>query len=67
MVKWNCLKPAENVVHIHGDADIVFPIKNIENCIVVPGGTHIMIVNRFRWFNEYLPEIIATGNLKKKI
>lgn len=66
MVTWDCAKPVENVVHIHGDQDIVFPIKNIENCIVVPGGTHIMIVNRFRWFNEYLPEIIATGKIEKE-
>jgi len=25
-----------------------------------------MIINRFRWFNENLPELISTGKLKKK-
>ena len=66
MVNWNCDKPDEKVIHIHGDEDEVFPIKNIENAIVVKGGTHIMIINRFKWFNENLPELILSGKLKKK-
>ncbi|MCM8570784.1 alpha/beta hydrolase [Gramella jeungdoensis] len=66
MVNWKCDKPDEKVIHIHGDKDEVFPIKNIRNAIIVKGGTHIMIINRFRWFNEYLPEIIITGKLKKR-
>jgi pimeloyl-ACP methyl ester carboxylesterase len=55
---WKQNKINESVIHIHGDADEVFPIKNIQNCIVVKGGTHIMIVNKFKWFNENLPKII---------
>lgn len=66
MVKWDCEKPDERVIHIHGDKDEVFPIKYIKDAIIVKGGTHIMIVNRFRWFNENLPEIISSGKLKKK-
>ncbi|MGA8854653.1 MAG: alpha/beta hydrolase [Christiangramia sp.] len=66
MVNWKCNQPDENVIHIHGDKDEVFPIKNIENAIVVRGGTHIMIINRFRWFNENLPEIITSGKINKK-
>ncbi|SDR86298.1 alpha/beta hydrolase [Gramella sp. MAR_2010_147] len=66
MVNWKCEKPDEKVIHIHGDRDEVFPIKNIEKAIVVKGGTHIMIINRFRWFNENLPELIITGKMKNK-
>jgi pimeloyl-ACP methyl ester carboxylesterase len=58
MVCWEQHKPIKNLIHIHGDQDRVFPIKNIENCITVQGGTHIMIINRFRWFNEHLPKLI---------
>ena len=36
----------ENVTHIHGDKDIVFPISNIKNCIPVEGGTHIMVMQK---------------------
>ncbi len=66
MVNWKRDKPDERVIHIHGDKDEVFPIKNIRNAIIVKGGTHIMIINRFRWFNEHLAELISSGKLKKK-
>ena len=28
------------------------------NCIVIKGGTHIMIINKYKWFNENLPKLI---------
>ncbi|MBG6130530.1 esterase/lipase [Aquimarina sp. EL_43] len=59
MVCWDQEKTPDNLVHIHGDKDIVFPISNIKKCITVDGGTHVMIVNRARWFNKNLPEIIS--------
>ncbi|WP_109437014.1 MULTISPECIES: alpha/beta fold hydrolase [Aquimarina] len=58
MVCWDQKETIEGLIHIHGDKDIVFPITNIENCITVDKGTHVMIVNRARWFNKHLPEII---------
>ncbi|MEO2058642.1 MAG: alpha/beta hydrolase [Mesonia sp.] len=63
MVCWDQEEPLEGTIHIHGDADLVFPIKNIKNCIVIEGGTHIMIINRFRWFNKHLPSLIEKGEL----
>lgn len=66
MVCWDQPEPMSGVVHIHGNKDEIFPIKYIRGCIVVPGGTHIMIINRFRWFNENLEMIIETGKLEKK-
>ena len=59
IILWDRTQADPEVVHIHGDADEVFPIKNIKNCIVVKGGTHIMILNKFRWLNENLPKIIV--------
>ncbi|WP_303316008.1 alpha/beta hydrolase [Flavivirga abyssicola] len=58
MVCWNQDESLPNIVHIHGDSDSVFPIKNITNCITIKKGTHIMIINKFKWFNENLPRII---------
>lgn len=58
MVGWSQEKPSEGVVHIHGDEDPVFPIKSIKDCIIIPKGTHIMIINKYKWFNEHLSEII---------
>lgn len=58
VVCWERIKIDANVIHIHGDADEVFPSKNIKLFINVKGGTHMMILNRFRWFNQNLPKII---------
>ncbi|WP_345278258.1 alpha/beta hydrolase [Litoribaculum gwangyangense] len=58
MVCWNQETYNPDIVHIHGDNDPVFPIKNISNCITIKGGTHIMIINKYKWFNENLPKII---------
>ena len=58
MVCWEQQSYNSEIVHIHGDCDSVFPIKYISNCIIVPKGTHIMIINKYKWFNENLPKII---------
>jgi pimeloyl-ACP methyl ester carboxylesterase len=58
MILWERTEADKKVIHIHGDADEVFPIKNISNCIPVKGGTHIMILSKYRWLNENLPKII---------
>ena len=58
MVCWNQKEYRKDLVHIHGDNDSVFPIKNIKKCIAIKGGTHIMIINKYKWFNENLPRII---------
>lgn len=58
VINWNQSSFPDNTIHIHGDADDVFPIKYISNCIIVKGGTHIMILNKYRWMNENLPKII---------
>ncbi|RSK39328.1 alpha/beta hydrolase [Mangrovimonas spongiae] len=60
IVCWDVVKPLEGVVHIHGDKDLVFPYYHIKNCITVKGGTHIMILNRYKWFNEHLPKLILS-------
>jgi pimeloyl-ACP methyl ester carboxylesterase len=58
VILWDRTVVDENVIHIHGDMDDVFPIKNIKNCTVVKGGTHVMILNKYKWLNENLPAII---------
>jgi hypothetical protein len=58
VILWDRNEVDDNVIHIHGDQDDVFPIKYINKCIVVKGGTHIMILNKYKWLNENLPSII---------
>ena len=58
VILWDRTVADKNVIHIHGDADDVFPIKYIDKCIIVKGGTHIMILSKYKWLNENLPRII---------
>ena len=58
MVTWEQKESLENLVHIHGEKDPVFPIGRISGCIPVKNGTHTMIIHKAKWFNEHLPTII---------
>lgn len=58
IINWDCETPNMEVIHIHGDEDEVFPPKYLTSFIPVPGGTHIMILNKAKWLNEHLPELI---------
>lgn len=58
IINWQQTKPVEKTIHIHGGADAVFPIKNIENCIEIPNATHALIVYKTKWFNDNLPALL---------
>ena len=60
IILWDRCEPDDNVIHIHGDADEVFPPKYLKDYIAVKGGKHIMIINKAKWFNENLPRIICS-------
>ncbi len=58
VINWDRCEPNAKVIHIHGEADEVFPAKYLKNYIPVKGGTHLMIINKAKWLNENLPRII---------
>jgi pimeloyl-ACP methyl ester carboxylesterase len=58
VILWQRTKPDASIIHIHGDEDAVFPIKHIKDCIVVKGATHILVINKYKWLNENLPQLI---------
>ena len=60
VILWERTFIDKDVIHIQGDADEVFPVKNIQNYIPVRGGTHIMILTKYKWLNENLPNIILS-------
>lgn len=59
IINWERTEIDTSIIHIQGDADEVFPIKYIKNCIPVSGGTHIMIITKYLWLNANLPKIIT--------
>ena len=58
IINWARIEIDDEIIHIHGDEDEVFPVKNIKNFIPIKGGTHIMILSRYKWLNENLPKIM---------
>lgn len=64
---WDRKEPLPGLIQIQGDEDRVFPIKYIEDCHVVEGATHLLIINRFKWLNENLPRLIAGESRKPEI
>jgi len=58
VIEWDQEEPNEQAVYIHGDNDAIFPHSCVGNCIILKGGTHIMILNKYKWFNENLPKLI---------
>jgi len=60
IVNWKQTQKLKNVIHIHGNKDKVFPVENIKGDVIqVKNGTHIMIINKYKWFNENLPELLS--------
>lgn len=58
IINWERKEIDPEIIHIHGDADEVFPPQYIRNFIPVKGGTHIMILSKYKWLNENLPKIM---------
>ncbi|MDQ2720041.1 MAG: alpha/beta hydrolase [Bacteroidota bacterium] len=50
-----------NVVHIHGAKDRIFPVKYIRADYVVPGGGHLLLMNKANKVNEILKKIIPSS------
>lgn len=63
VICWNQDKSIPEAIHIHGEKDAVFPHRCLGDCITVKGGTHVMIINKYKWFNENLPKLILDEDL----
>ena len=44
--RWNSDQPQPNVIHIHGTADNLLPYRYVKPDYTIPGGGHLMIMNK---------------------
>jgi pimeloyl-ACP methyl ester carboxylesterase len=58
IINWNNAMTPLNIVHIHGDADRILPIKNVKADYIIKGGGHFMTMNQYQEINELLQKII---------
>ena len=57
VLNWQQTTPQQNIIHIHGKEDHIFPIKNIKSCITIEKGTHIMILTKAKSISEIISDI----------
>lgn len=60
ILNWKPTEAFKNTIHIQGTKDEFFPIKYTKHAILIPNGTHAMIITKYKWFNENLEKIILT-------
>ena len=58
ILNWQQEESNTDIIHIHGSKDGIFPIKHIKKCIIIEGGTHVMILNKAKEISELLIEVI---------
>lgn len=51
-------KISGQVLHIHGDQDRIFPLKNVHPDYVIPGGTHFMTVSKHEEVSKVIQEAL---------
>ena len=57
-IEWKQNKPVDNIIHIHGSKDLIFPTNLLSDYIELPGGDHAMILKRAEWINKKIPKLI---------
>lgn len=54
IVRWNNKTIPENIFHIHGSNDKIFPFDNVKMDAIIHEGGHFMIMNKAEEVNEIL-------------
>ena len=54
VLHWNQKENLENIIHIHGTKDHIFPIKFIKGCIKIENGTHEMILTKPKIISKHI-------------
>ncbi len=58
MIEWKNEDPVNNIIHIHGDKDHIFPSKYIKNALILKNATHVLVLMHAPWLNQNLPELL---------
>lgn len=60
IMNWDNKIITKNLIHINGLDDLIFPAKFINNAVLIPGGTHFMIVNEAKKLSDLIINEIRT-------
>jgi hypothetical protein len=59
ITQWTPTVKIDNLYHIHGTKDQIFPCKYIRNAFFIEGGDHLMVMKKAKEVNRILNKIIA--------
>lgn len=59
VIHWKNEEIPDNLTHIHGTRDRIFPHFYIKNAIWIKGGTHFMVVNRAKEISKIIRKELA--------
>lgn len=59
ILNWKNREYPSNILHIHGNKDQIFPIKNITPTHIIEGGTHMMAWNRANEISKIIRESLS--------
>ena len=59
VLHWKQENPPENILHIHGNDDHVFPSKHIKNFIQVDTGNHVMILLKAKVISKIISKSLT--------
>lgn len=62
MLKWKQKEAPTNLVHLHGDKDIIFPSKYLNNFIRIENGRHEMVLTHAKKISNLLKEILRNDH-----
>jgi len=58
LLHWENNEKLPKVIHIHGNKDEILPIKHIDDCISIEGGTHAMIVIKAKQISRIIENLL---------
>lgn len=64
-VSWRHDDHTPRLFHIHGDQDRLFPIRYIQNCIPVRGGTHLMLLKKGKEISAHIQRIVQAVTIAR--
>ncbi len=60
VLHWKQENPPENILHIHGTEDHVFPSKHLKDFIPIEKGTHTMILLKAKTISEIIKKHLSS-------
>lgn len=63
VIHWKNEEVPDNVLHIHGTRDSIFPDYYVKDAVLIPGGTHFMIVNRAKEISKIIRKELQSARV----